>query len=461
MEFDRKRIQGFGNSDAPATSENKFWDAVGELKAQLSQPVQTAIDSVTLCVNDVIEEVSQDFQDMADDIKQMVTGEDGSAVRQQPVPEKTRLTPQERSDGLRVVSSFCDDYHPTRVAPKEEELETLWDRCSMMPREALSGALTEHLSWTTGELEWQPRLRVLYALEFLMLKGGVGQEITLEVFLHASNLLSHLATEVPQCKEMGERVINLVAAAQEQVAASGASPAPSSEPPMVKDLLGSPVCSPAHPLPRRPPLVQTPVQDAQSPISDIGSGSPPPVRKVNPPRGKAGGTVRRAATVDLLDMSSPLAPPTVAATTLVEPITKGHAGSLLDVASVVPDTEFDPNAPSGAHRPNGISLIGSGASAPSPLVCGAQHFGPTTLSHVFASGGQRSSLPASSSLPWHQVPPRPCSSVGQLNMNWKQEYEYLDRMAMRGSMSFGKDMWEVPAVDPFSFVSDHIGLKPN
>eukprot|EP00446_Apocalathium_sp_SHHI-4_P047789 CAMPEP_0177383386 /NCGR_PEP_ID=MMETSP0368-20130122/49091_1 /TAXON_ID=447022 ORGANISM="Scrippsiella hangoei-like, Strain SHHI-4" /NCGR_SAMPLE_ID=MMETSP0368 /ASSEMBLY_ACC=CAM_ASM_000363 /LENGTH=155 /DNA_ID=CAMNT_0018847901 /DNA_START=29 /DNA_END=493 /DNA_ORIENTATION=- len=59
-----------------------------------------------------------------------------------------------------VVSNFCGNYPALHVQPSEEEMERLLQRCCEMRPVAVAKALHGELSWSSGDLSWQPRFRL-------------------------------------------------------------------------------------------------------------------------------------------------------------------------------------------------------------------------------------------------------------------------------------------------------------
>lgn len=110
----------------------------------------------------------------------------------------------------RLVSDFCERYPALGVEPAPEALEEFAQSCSPLPRSALARAFHEQLSWASGDMEWQPRLRALFALEYL---GGqesrLSRTLVKKVVGDAEEILRHLQAEVPQCREKAKQVLNL------------------------------------------------------------------------------------------------------------------------------------------------------------------------------------------------------------------------------------------------------------
>ncbi|CAE8623053.1 unnamed protein product, partial [Polarella glacialis] len=142
------------------------------------------------------------------------------------------VSPRSRQESIRIVADFCEKYPAARVRPNTSELESFWARCSVLKASPLIGAIYDQLSYAGGDTSWQPRLRILYALEYLYRKGGVGKEIAVGSLIQAKGIIIHLG-EVPQCAEKAKEVIHVItgrAAAQEAESGSKADSEAPAEP---------------------------------------------------------------------------------------------------------------------------------------------------------------------------------------------------------------------------------------
>merc|ERR1719422_1111248 len=113
---------------------------------------------------------------------------------------------EEEARGL--VSKFCHNYS-TRVLPSQHELCVLLTTSKNLPEDAVAEAFCESLSWSSGDLDWQPRLRVLHALKFFSESDGSGTVIAGTVARDAEYILEHLKDEVPYCSDMAKWVLDL------------------------------------------------------------------------------------------------------------------------------------------------------------------------------------------------------------------------------------------------------------
>jgi len=114
----------------------------------------------------------------------------------------------ELAQAAQLVSNFCECYPALHLEPTRESLEELLLSCSSLPRSAVAQAFQEQLSWASGDMEWQPRLRALFALEHFDGHGGhFGRAVARKVVGEAQAILHHLEAEVPQCREKAARVL--------------------------------------------------------------------------------------------------------------------------------------------------------------------------------------------------------------------------------------------------------------
>jgi len=110
----------------------------------------------------------------------------------------------------RLVSDFCENYPALHIEPTAEALKELSLSCSSLPCSAVAQAFHEQLSWASGDMEWQPRLRALFALEYLCSQESrLSRTLVKKVIGEAHDILRHLEVEVPQCREKAARVLAL------------------------------------------------------------------------------------------------------------------------------------------------------------------------------------------------------------------------------------------------------------
>merc|ERR1719343_1504999 len=95
-------------------------------------------------------------------IQQLVS----SPLKESPSSLKKLRKANELAQASRVVSDFCERYPALHIEPTPEALEELLLSCGNMSRSAVAHAFHEQLSWSSGDMEWQPRLRALFALEY-------------------------------------------------------------------------------------------------------------------------------------------------------------------------------------------------------------------------------------------------------------------------------------------------------
>lgn len=227
MPLDKNRIQGFGSTPEPERkSSGNFSGFLDALRDQVSGPaMRSAIDSMSLEITDAFEAAQEDVQEMAFELKSFASSAMGLPVNASATSSSSKeqsasdgvvvherraevvMSPRQKAEATALMSKFCSNYGAARVAPRPAELEDVWLRCSVLQPNTVASAIYEQLSFADGDLEWQPRLRILYLLEIFYWKGGVGRNITDGILNHGGGLLQHLATEVPQTKEKAEQVL--------------------------------------------------------------------------------------------------------------------------------------------------------------------------------------------------------------------------------------------------------------
>ncbi|CAE7272444.1 sqd [Symbiodinium sp. KB8] len=181
--------------------------------------VSSALDNVALSIGDVLDAATQDLSEMAGDLKSFVASEPDEEQKAEAASKKVleAVSPRSRQEAAGAISDFCQKYPAARVRPTTQELEKLWAAIGGLKPVALNSAFYDELSFSNGDTSWQPRLRVLFALEFLFRKDGPGKEVAISVFHQARSLILHL-TEVQQCAEKAKEVIRLFSRKEEKEA---------------------------------------------------------------------------------------------------------------------------------------------------------------------------------------------------------------------------------------------------
>lgn len=199
-----------------------FWGAMASFTDMGSGPaVSSAFDNVALSLVDVIDAATQDISEMASDFKSFVasavgledeSGDEAEAERQKAAAMKKSIasvSPRSRQEASSAISDFCQKYPAARVRPNSQELDKLWAKIHELKPIALTSAFYDELSFSNGDTSWQPRLRVLYAMEYLYKKHPTGKEVALSVMGQAKGIIQHL-TEVQQCAEKATEVMKLI-----------------------------------------------------------------------------------------------------------------------------------------------------------------------------------------------------------------------------------------------------------
>eukprot|EP00931_Biecheleriopsis_adriatica_P077320 TRINITY_DN5090_c0_g1_i1.p1 TRINITY_DN5090_c0_g1~~TRINITY_DN5090_c0_g1_i1.p1 ORF type:complete len:604 (-),score=158.97 TRINITY_DN5090_c0_g1_i1:188-1741(-) len=211
---------------APQAEEEEapsFWSAVASLTDMGSGPaMNSAIDNVALRFGDVIDAATQDMSEMASDFTSFVSAaigiddddevdENEQQQRQASAMKKSleQVSPRSRQEAIEAVSNFCEKYPMSRVAPNAGQMDKLWATISVLKPTACVSAFYDQLSFANGDTSWQPRLRILYALEYLFLKGGQAKDIAMGIFHQSRIIIQHLV-EVQQCAEKAFEVMNLL-----------------------------------------------------------------------------------------------------------------------------------------------------------------------------------------------------------------------------------------------------------
>jgi len=200
---------------------SSFWGGLGLGDTVSGPAANSALDEVALRFGDVIDAAGQDFSEMASDFKSFMASavgldeeeeEEVDPQQRQADAMKTNLekvSPRSRQECQRLILDFCHKYPAARVRPNNVELDKLWVGCSVLKGTALVSALYDELSFSNGDTSWQPRLRILYALDFFYRKGGLGREVAMGVFFQAKGIIQHLV-DVQQCAEKAFEVTQLL-----------------------------------------------------------------------------------------------------------------------------------------------------------------------------------------------------------------------------------------------------------
>lgn len=340
---------------APEEAESSsLWGSIPSFADMGAHPaVSSALDNVALSIGDVLDAATQDLSEMAGDLKSFVA----SAVGLEEEPEEEQKTeakkvleavsPRSRQEAMGAISDFCQKYPAARVRPTTQELEKLWAAIGGLKPVALNSAFYDELSFSNGDTSWQPRLRVLFALEFLFRKDGPGKEVAISVFHQARSLILHL-TEVQQCAEKAKEVIRLFSQKKE-----APREAPGEE---AKDAKAK-----ASPTKGPPPGPEADLLDMSAPVATVPSPAAAP--------GAAPGAA--PADLDLLGELQCPAPPSAVAT-LAPPAAAsastggtGASGALSPSAALALALSSAPMAPT-ATLPQDLDLLAA-PKAPAPV----------------------------------------------------------------------------------------------
>lgn len=104
------------------------------------------------------------------------------------------------------ISDFCHKFPATNIVPTDLDLNGLWSKCETLPPEVVADAIDQQLSFASGDHDWQPRFRALYALENFMSREGKGEEISDLVLINSEELIRHLGS-IPQCRDKVHKLL--------------------------------------------------------------------------------------------------------------------------------------------------------------------------------------------------------------------------------------------------------------
>lgn len=133
--------------------------------------------------------------------------EERGGRRNQKSPGRKAEAQAQFAAATEVVSNFCGNYPALHVQPSEEEMERVLQRCCEMRPVAVAKAFHGELSWSSGDLSWQPRFRALCALEHFGRQSKFGWRVLRKCASEAQELLRYLIQEMPQCRAGAERVL--------------------------------------------------------------------------------------------------------------------------------------------------------------------------------------------------------------------------------------------------------------
>lgn len=105
------------------------------------------------------------------------------------------------NDATGCIANFCANIPATRVVPNQDELSSVWVRCSTLQPTAVANAICAQFATTMCSHAWQPQLRALHLLTYLYSKDDSGRAVAKAVMTNAGELVRHLATRVPECRE--------------------------------------------------------------------------------------------------------------------------------------------------------------------------------------------------------------------------------------------------------------------
>jgi len=107
------------------------------------------------------------------------------------------------------VRKFCNNYSAMLIEPTLNELTDMWTACAEFPPAAVTTGIYDQLaSWgRSGDLDWQPRLRALLLLEYMLFQPCPAHQVASAAVDDLRQLLEFLSAEVPQCKAVACRLL--------------------------------------------------------------------------------------------------------------------------------------------------------------------------------------------------------------------------------------------------------------
>lgn len=374
--------------------------------------MQGAIDKVAVRFGDVVDAATTEISEIASEMKSFALSavglDDSEEDHEEPEVRQHIQTAATTSTAFssassKQISQFCQKYPSARVAPKVEELEQLWEKCSTMAPSAVASCLYEQLSYTDGEFEWQPRLRVLHVLSHFHGKGTVGKEIASSVAQQGGGLLQHLV-QVQQCREKASRVVVLLLGKAAAIEAGVEFPLPPEKQEESADVAEAK----AKAKPKPKPKPKAPEPD----LMDFSEPSPPSAAPASTQKGGGadldlmsmggGPVIASGGLADLNLLCAPAAASAEPASTALADLNLLGAPAATSAAPVA-DAAFDPSAASagnlGAGRgssPYGQSGLGGGLGFGQPAGLAALGSQPAPVATGLAALGQASPYPSMS-----------------------------------------------------------------
>lgn len=160
-----------------------------------------------------------------DDMKSFVSKKVAALTSAEPEETGAELQEAARlSAAAWEVKQFCENYSQISIEPSLDELEKMWSRCENCEASELTAGINDLLaSWgSSGDLDWQPRLRALLLLEYLC-----GQPRAAEAAEAAAGklepMLLFVSSEVPQCKNVAYRLLMMRAAGAQVLSAESSA----------------------------------------------------------------------------------------------------------------------------------------------------------------------------------------------------------------------------------------------
>eukprot|EP00397_Hematodinium_sp_SG-2012_P005446 GEMP01005466.1.p1 GENE.GEMP01005466.1~~GEMP01005466.1.p1 ORF type:complete len:478 (+),score=100.52 GEMP01005466.1:44-1477(+) len=222
---DKSRIQGFGsNGPGPASEEPPGIFS----RVSVSPGVQSAMDTVTLSVGDAVERTTDVIADSIDTLggwissslwrRSSTSSKNTEATKSNEDTEGNALVGDHGDDAdatatqkegwgstEQVINELCA-IRGTRVVPTISQLDYFCDRVSGLRLSEVTKEISSQLSYSAGDTQWQPRLRVLYGLQAIH-ENGMNVVFT-KIMREVHELVTSLLNE-PECAEIAQQVLDL------------------------------------------------------------------------------------------------------------------------------------------------------------------------------------------------------------------------------------------------------------
>jgi len=229
VEVDKSRIVGFGSDPDPCNQAPDEWD---ELSTSVISAAATGLDTLKVSMGGGVESATDAIADAMDslggwintssswfgagdgasptikdsDEKELVIMSEGDAAEDTSAARGGgRRKDESAGSASQVIEELCT-IRSTKVIPTVSQLDYFCDRVSGLRMHDVVQEMSSRLSYSAGETQWQPRLRILYGMKALH-ENGMGAVFT-KLLKEVEDLVTSLR-QLPECAEMAQRVLDL------------------------------------------------------------------------------------------------------------------------------------------------------------------------------------------------------------------------------------------------------------